>query len=622
MKKMIRMMLVGIVLMGMQMIANDAVAKDIDRATARQLGAYYMSVMTGKDVAESSQVTLVYQFDNVNGDAVSAYVFNVQGQGFVIVSGSDFCYPILGYSTEGELDVERMAPAFKAYFGDLARRISYAQEQNCSLFSDDQKIRKEWDQLYTRTLPSESPKASQWMLDECWDQGSIYNPTYNKMCPSGPDEYGRTGYAYVGCVATAMAQIMHYWKYPTQGKGYIGGSFTLNQGTSYQTYLGYIDINLADYTYDYANMPNQCLSYYSSETQKNACALLCYHCGVSVSMNYGFSGSGTQSSYVPDALKNKFRYASADYERRSTIYNYAPGGETMNYTDDEWITMMHIEIDAHRPIYYSGYSMAGSGRDAGGHAFVADGYKQVQRDKFHFNWGWGGQPNTWSDLRTGDLSVPASYGGYNFYFGQAMVRHIVPQTDEAVCDSVTSLEMVERGDNSAQFHWEGAEGQSMFRVAYGLAADSLDSMQVVETTINEFAANNLQPGVWYAIRVQGKCVHGCQYPNGLTAHDTVMWSDWSDTIRFYVGQNPVSIDEAAAQQVSLMPNPAHLQTLVRSDVAMNQIEVYALDGRLMSREESAGAQEVLLDLSSLSYGAYVLRIFTDDGVAVKRLMIR
>ena len=622
MKKMFRRMLVCIMLIGVQMLVNDAVAKTIDVATARHLGAYYMSVMSGKNVAESSQVSLVYQFDNVTGDAASAYVFNVSGQGFVIVSGSDFCYPILGYSTEGELDVDRMAPAFKAYFGEMARRISYAEETGQKLFSDDKMVRLEWGQLYNETLPSENAKASQWMLDECWDQGEIYYPTYNILCPSGPDQYGRTGYAYVGCVATAMAQIMHYWKYPAKGQGYIGGIFTLNQGTPYQTYLGYIDINLEDYTYDWDNMPNACLSYNSPASQKNACGLLCYHCGISVSMNYGFSGSGTQSSYVADAMKNKFRYAAADYLRRSTIYNYVAGGETMNYTDDEWISIMHAEIDAHRPIYYSGYSMAGSGRDAGGHAFVADGYKQIQRDKFHFNWGWGGQPNTWSDLRTGDLSVPAGYGGYNFYFGQSMVIHIQPKTDEVACEPVTGLEMVERGSSSARFQWEGSEGQSMYKVAYGLAKDSIDTYQTVETTINEFEVGNLQSGVWYAMTVQGKCRHTCQYPNGLTAHDTVMWSEWCDTVKFYVGEEPLSVDEVPAQQIAMMPNPAHLQTLVRSDAAMSQIEVYALDGRLMSRQILKDANEAVVDLSALAPDTYMLRVYTEKGLATKKLVVR
>lgn len=621
MKKMIRFVLVGVVLTSLQLLGNVVFAKDIDKVDAQRLGAYYLSVMTGKDVAESGQVSLAYQFDNPNLGIPAAYVFNVEGQGFVIVSASDFCYPILGYSTEGTLDTSRMAPAFKAYFGDLARRIGYAQEQGVSLFSDDKQVRAEWAELYERSLPAETTKATQWLLDECWDQGEIYYPTYNKMCPSGPDANGYTGYAYVGCVATAMCQIMHYWKYPTQGRGYIGGIFYLNQGTSYQQYLGYLDINLESYTYDWANMPNQRLSYYSSETQKNACALLCYHAGVSVSMNYGFSGSGTQSSYVPDALKNKFRYASADYKRRSTIHNYVAGGETMNYTDDEWMAMVRTEIDAKRPIYYSGYSMSGEGRDAGGHAFVADGYKTSQPDKFHFNWGWGGQPNTWSDLRTGDLSVPYSYGGYNFYFGQAMVINIAPELDEVVCTPVGSLTMTASTTSSATFEWQGSEGQSLWKAEYGLASADSSAYQTVETTLNEITLNNLQPSTWYSIRVSGKCIHRCNYSNGLAAHDTVVWSDWSDTVKFYVGEEPLSVNGALAQQVVLMPNPAHDKVSVALPMGDCVVEVYSTDGRKVA-ERRCGGDKVTLNLGHLTPGTYLVKVVTPQGVTVKKLALR
>lgn len=616
MKKTVRLAMVGLLLAILQLTGNVTIAKDINPATAKQLGAYYMSVMTGKTVAEEGQVHLVHTFSNPNMDIPSAYVFNISGQGMVIVSGSDLCYPILGYSAEGELDTARIAPSFLAYFGDIAGRIGHAQRNDQPMFRNMDKIEAEWDALRNHALQPD-PKASQWLVDACWDQGQIYYPTYNAMCPSGPDQWGYTGYAYVGCVATAMAQIMHYWKYPDHGNGYIGYSCYLNRGESYETYIGYLDINLNEHTYDYANMPNANLSPYSPTTQINACALLCYHCGVSVRMQYGFSGSGTQSSYVADAMVNKFRYSSdATFLRRSTIHNYESASETMLYTDDEWIGMMHEEIDAQRPIYFSGYSVIGSGRDAGGHAFVADGYLHNQPDKFHFNWGWGGTPNTWSDLRLGDLNA----SGYNFYFGQAMVKGLHPREDEVVCQPVTELSVEEASATSANLTWESGEGQRYWRVGYGLESDSASYMEV-ESTVTNFTAQGLQPGKWYVAKVQGRCNHSCTYPNGVTAHDTVLWSDWSDTVRFYVGQEPLAIEEASAQQISLMPNPAHDHVVITLPSEGCEVEIYAADGRRVARLHAPSIQ-MEANISNYAPGTYLVKVIGPKGTSTQKLIVR
>lgn len=53
------------------------------------------------------------------------------------------------------------------------------------------------------------------------------------------------------------------------------------------------------------------------------------------------------------------------------------------YSDMEWKNMLKSELDAARPILYSGWDVNGAG-----HCFVCDGYDE--NDYFHFNWGWGG----------------------------------------------------------------------------------------------------------------------------------------------------------------------------------------------------------------------------------------
>ena len=396
-----------------QLFGTKVYAANIDEVTARQLGTYYLSVMSNGKVADESQISLVYEFMNPDLNIPAAYVFNVEDQGFVIVSGSDLWYPILGYSTEGLLNVDKMAPAFKEYFDGLCEYIIYSQNTGEPLIED---IDKEWDELRYQKLPEmKNAKATNWLLDNKWGQGEANNPTYNKLCPH-KTVGGVEQYSYVGCVATAMSQIMHYWKYPVEPvKDYIGYNCYLDG-----SYYDYVDIDMSEVTYDYDHMPIQ-LTSSSTEEEINATALLCYHAGVSVKMSYGLEGSGALSEDVPTAFRDVFLYDSlAEMKVRANLNNN--GTQTTLIGNDEWVDILTTEIEAGRPMYYAGYSVSGTGRDAGGHAFVCDG-KHPTNGKFHFNWGWDGMPNVWSDVRNNSLAASS----YDFKYHQRAIIKLQPR---------------------------------------------------------------------------------------------------------------------------------------------------------------------------------------------------
>lgn len=393
--------------------ASKVYADNISESTARQLGSYYLSVMSGQGQAKPDKIHLIHTFQNPQQDIPAAFIYNIDGQGCVIISASDYFYPILGYSTEGLIDPLRMAPAMLHFFEGQCERICYCQDNEVSLF-DTKEIASEWSALYLKTLTYNAPKATSWLIDDKWGQGDNYPPSYNKYCPHGLTSYGDSAYCYTGCVATAMSMILHYWKYPKVGKGSLGMSCYYTDDQEARQYYGYIDIPASERVYDYDNMPAQ-LTSMSTPAQINAVALLNFHCGVSVQMGYGFSGSGAQSTDVPSALKNKFKYAN------SCVFSYR-----QNSSDDSWMSKVRTEIEAGRPIYYSGYNTnTTGGRDGGGHAFVLDGLHPTDANKVHFNWGWDGTPNLWSDLRNNSLAA----GGYNFNSYQAMVYGITPPAD-------------------------------------------------------------------------------------------------------------------------------------------------------------------------------------------------
>ncbi len=206
---------------------------------------------------------------------------------------------------------------------------------------------------------------------------------YNMYAPKDGNKQCVTG-----CVATAMAQIMAYWRYPAQCTGgrYEYTATALNRQLS---------LNYDTISFNWKNIIPQ-YGPESNDEQRREIAKLMYACGVSVNMNYGVSGSGTLSTYVANALDKFFAYRSGIF-----LEDMGSFGNDVNF-----ISALIDELNARHPIYCS--ARATDPRFAsydGGHAFVIDGYgwkSSDVREKWnnepslsrqpyiHFNWGWGG----------------------------------------------------------------------------------------------------------------------------------------------------------------------------------------------------------------------------------------
>ena len=206
-------------------------------------------------------------------------------------------------------------------------------------------------------------------------------------------------YCYTGCVATAMAQIMTYWKYPTKC-----ADATVKYKTKTLNYT--IELTYDTINFDWGNILHS-YGEESTDEQNSAVARLMKACGVSVQIN--INGSGTGSPLVVDALVNIFGYKKGlRFEEKDK-----------DMTSDEFALTLMEEFDAARPVYCSGVTDS----DEGGHAFVIDGYKiPVGKENdprftyFHFNWGWGGKDNDWLRINS---NTPYSKR-------MQMIRNIVP----------------------------------------------------------------------------------------------------------------------------------------------------------------------------------------------------
>lgn len=326
----------------------------------------YRSIKVSKIIAKESDGLTCY------------YTCMINAGGFVIVPAIDNVVPVLGYSFDSNVNPENLPCGFTAWMNHYEAQIKYAYTAQ---FDASDNVREEWvrllspdfeDQISDRNIRSVSP-----LLVSKWNQGS----PYNAMCPA--DAAGPGGHCYAGCVATAMGQLLYYYRHPDQGTGSY--SYSLPD-------YGTISADFSSTAYDWDAMPS------SLVRENDAVATLLFHLGVSVDMDYGPDGSGMWNHKAAYSLKTYFGY----------------GPETQYYFRDsitlDWDSILIANLDQKKPLYYAGWAGVQSND---GHAFVCDGYQGT--NYFHFNWGWGGSYDGY--FYTDNLTP----GGSNFNYAQEVI---------------------------------------------------------------------------------------------------------------------------------------------------------------------------------------------------------
>lgn len=295
----------------------------------------------------------------------------VGDKGFVILDSQD---QVLGYSDAGTFDYDKMPENFKWWLSQYQEQINWARAN--SIKAAPVKALSDSDSIIVQPLLGETE----------WSQSL----PYSMYCP--PDG---NYYSAVGCVATAMAQIMYYHKWPMRGHGYH--EYEWNGNT--------ISRNFSESIYDWDNMLPKYRSGEYTDEQGKAVSRLCADAGISVDMQYTASGSGAASRAIKYAFARNFGYsAKAHYLVQ------------FNMPKEKWDSILVAELDAARPILYCGHDDNGNG----GHAFVCDGY--TQEGFFHFNWGWNGSGNGY--FKTGALNV----SGYKFNIFNDITIGIEPRS--------------------------------------------------------------------------------------------------------------------------------------------------------------------------------------------------
>ncbi|MBP5711448.1 MAG: C10 family peptidase [Prevotella sp.] len=293
------------------------------------------------------------------------YIFNNEDGGFVIVSGDDATDEILGYSDAGKLDANNIPEGMQELLDGYQAEITYARNNGMRKANSAANI----------TEPSR--QIIEPLIETKWGQ----NSPFNLFCFTTDDQQ-----AVTGCVATALAQIMYYHKWPQSAT------------TAIPAYSSYSELPATTFNWN-AMKPRYSEPLFETDAQKNAVATLFQYCGHAVKMSYGTGGSGASTAEIPGVLKNYFGYQNTAIEINRSGYDAS-----------KWEDLIYHELQYARPVIYSATTSSNSA-----HAFICDGYDGY--GLFHINWGWAGLSDGYFRLQALNPGAQGTggssgYGGY------------------------------------------------------------------------------------------------------------------------------------------------------------------------------------------------------------------
>ena len=535
---------------------------------------------------------------DIETNTVCYYVFNIgDDEGFIIVSGDDVAPPILGYSTESLYDKENLPPNFSKWMENIQKNIAFSVEKKMHPTNKTVSYWKTYLNQNEQLMKCE--RAEDPLITTLWWQ----RYPYNIYCPIFEGDTSVTG-----CVATAMAQIMNYHKHPIEGNGIIPSYIT----RTLHIEMPDIDISGVEYNWD------AMLDVYdenATEEEETAVALLMYHCGASVEMNYTPTGSGAYSNDVAFAMPKFFNYDNA----LQHVYRW-------NYGDDyeeKWAELIRKEIDMNRPVYYAATDPYASV----GHAFVCDGY---DFDFFHFNWGWGGRSNGyfWLDALTPD--------SYNFSDQQNVIFGLQPNIGS---EEFFPLQLTWGTDLTATKTWAfpGEKVDLSFSLNHTVGTTTIGMLGVALLDEND---NILHAQELYEIELLAEYIYAipemtltCQIPNDFEYGNYFVRIALKDQDGWHLVKNPggyidvlplgigvEGIDDIEKMdKIAVYPNPTDGKlSITNYELKITNIEIFDLMGRKTPSPKERARGEV--DIFHLPTGMYFIRIITENGAITRKVV--
>ena len=352
---------------------------------------------------------------------VLAYVAALAPAGFIVTSADTRITPIVAYSLHGTFDPasDRTHPLYLLLTEDMRLRTQALATQDTTTTTANGRT---WSIYATgeterRALqwwpPKDTTTTGGW-VDTTWHQ----LPPYNSLCPLDPVDGERS---VVGCVATAMAQLLNYHR--RCGATFAAGdAYTMSNGVK-------IDADNVRYDFPSFAQLNELLTAlrlkYSQDLalDDTDAAVLGLACGFAAKMDYSSLGSGASSADVVAALLDKFQLFSADMiDGLSSPSMYTVQENVINGL----------------PVLLGIRTADGMS----GHLIVCDGYNS--NGEYHLNFGW-----------TSSRPAPITEAWYR-------LPSEIPSTLNAVTDAIVNIQAVPSSIDVDPAHLDFvcAEGQS------------------------------------------------------------------------------------------------------------------------------------------------------------------
>lgn len=421
------------------------------------------------------------------GEGEYYYVFNAEdGNGFVIVAGTDLTEPILGFSEEGHFEPDQIPEGLKALLKMYEETVDVLSEQE---EAGEQMQRREVRRVMDLPRHYVAP-----FLTKHWS----YKAPYNGMNPVVNDTICPTG-----CATVALAQVMGHYEWPE----------IMPRALSYTTATNQLKMpTLPRYEIDWENM----LSNYYLETydslQAAAVARLMLHLGCGLRSDYCTKVTGGSSSNVPGILR-ACDYRCSDY----ALY--------LSKTQDEWENILFDDVSHGRLILVAGFEL----QDNSGHLFVIDGYDMD--GLWHIDWGWGGGTNGF--YRLTNISPYRNTTSYTYMRNIRFIYNIEPILDESAtttsrqkpydCLTTTSLTFEETGDiYITRTNLTGAK--RVFNQGLGLVDDDGQLVRVLDSERATYTSKGSSTSLWNITDLSGyRNGHLRAYPVSQVADGDGNW---------------------------------------------------------------------------------------------------
>ena len=503
--------------------ATTAQADPVDRRQAAAVARHYLS--------HPVPIAAPAVRGAVDGEAPAYHLFvGKDEQRFVIVSGESQMNEVVGYGRLTTGNAASLPPQVHALLQQYTETVRQVRA----------------GQAPAATAPKNLRRYVEPLIDAQWGQSYPYNS-------KTPRVGGKP--TYTGCVATAAAQFLYFYKWPLQRPSLYVRSEGDEADTS-PTYLW----DLMKGTREQMN----------STRAAAAVGRLLLDVGRAIRITFGTQASPSNIEYTLDALQNDFGYTTRLLHRD-------------RMKADEFREAILQEISDGYPVMMCG----------GVHAFVYDGYDR--RGFVHANFGWDGQGDGYYDINTITTPLPGPFMG-NGQFWENQVALMAHPKNGKYPDFPTPLRVLGARKNTA-FEFEPREGQRTTRFAAKITAGSYNSIN------GEFGRFSGQVG--FAVNdAEGRTVKlvPFRYDNTLWSSIFTTWNlEMSDIDLSDVPDGHYLLVPVCRELVARNPDTFKPWYPIRYG---NRMKLSVADGKLTVEDEIAGGALSVCRDPELLFPAY------------------